>query len=349
MQGIPPACGLSEQNRIRTQVAKPRDRRGCVFGRKVPGTGMWPLKTVYSRRRAVKEIQAIKRFKRFLQIEKGLSQNSIYSYTYDLKKFCEFLARCNKDIMSATKEDVQKFLSFEKNKKHNSSRTLARSLAAIRQFYNFMSVTLGDIENPTIKIETPQIEKTLPDYLSQEEIDKLFATISESDIYELRDKTIFELLYSCGLRISEAVELLASDVDFDNRFLKIKGKGNKERLVPVGKEALRLLKKYIKESRLEILGTRSSDFLFISKKGSMLNRRSVWRLLKGHVERTGINKNITPHTLRHSFATHLIERGADLRTVQELLGHTDISTTQVYTHVVSKQLKDIHKKFHPKA
>jgi len=142
---------------------------------------------------------------------------------------------------------------------------------------------------------------------------------------------------------------LASDVDFDNRFLKIKGKGNKERLVPVGKEALRLLKKYIKESRLEILGTRSSDFLFISKKGSMLNRRSVWRLLKGHVERTGINKNITPHTLRHSFATHLIERGADLRTVQELLGHTDISTTQVYTHVVSKQLKDIHKKFHPKA
>jgi integrase/recombinase XerD len=296
----------------------------------------------------LKEIQALKKFKRFLQTEKGLSANSIYSYTYDLKKFSEFLTRSNKDILSATHEDVQRFLKFEKTKKHNSSRTLARSLAAIRQFYNFVSDTMGSMENPASKIGTPQVEKTLPDFLTIREIETLFTSISESDTYELRDKSIFELLYSCGLRISEAVELALGDLDFENRFIRVKGKGNKERLVPFGEEAMRLLKKYIRDSRSSILGERLSDYVFISKKGSMLNRKSVWRLLKGYVEKLEIRKNITPHTLRHSFATHLVENGADLRSVQELLGHTDISTTQVYTHLARKELQKIHKKYHPK-
>ena len=150
-----------------------------------------------------------------------------------------------------------------------------------------------------------------------------------SDIYELRDKTIFELLYSCGMRISEAIEILHDNVDFDNSLIRIVGKGNKERLAPIGDEAKRLLRKYLAESRPEICGKRESEYLFISKKGSRLNRKSVWRLLKNYVARTRIKKNITPHTLRHSFATHLIENGADLRSVQELLGHMDISTTQV--------------------
>ncbi len=300
------------------------------------------------RRRALKEIQAIKRFKRFLQIEKGLSPNSIYSYTYDLKKFCDFLSKDEKDILSATSEDIVRFLKFEKTKKHNSSRTLARSLAAIRQFYNFIADTNGNIENPTVRIETPLIEKTLPDFLTIAEVEKLLGSISENDIYELRDKSIFELLYSCGLRISEAVELTISDVDFDNKFIVVKGKGSKERIVPIGSEAIRLLSKYMKESRPQIIGNRVSIFLFISKKALKLNRKSVWRLLKGYVERTDITKNITPHTLRHSYATHLIENGADLRSVQELLGHVDISTTQVYTHLAKKKLKEIHKKYHPK-
>ena len=169
----------------------------------------------------------------------------------------------------------------------------------------------------------------------------LFGLISENDSFELRDKTIFELLYSCGLRISEAVELTMSDLDFENSFIRVKGKGGKERIVPVGAEAVRLLKKYLKESRPDILGERPSDYVFISKKGSMLNRKSVWRLLKGYVDRTEITKNITPHTLRHSFATHLIENGADLRSVQELLGHMDISTTQIYTHLARKELQKI--------
>ena len=297
----------------------------------------------------MKEIQAIKRFKRFLQTEKGLSPNSIYSYTYDLKKFSDFLSRNNKDMLSATNEDVQQFLKFEKTKKHNSSRTLARSLAAIRQFYNFVSDTFGAMENPTSTIITPHIEKTLPDYLTVTEMETFFGSISENEPFELRDKAIFELLYSCGLRISEAVELRLGDVDFDNDFIKVKGKGDKERLVPLGSEAKRLLRKYLKESRPSILGERTSDYVFISKKGSMLNRKSVWRLLKGYVDKTEIRKNITPHTLRHSFATHLVENGADLRSVQELLGHVDISTTQVYTHLARKELQKIHKRFHPKA
>ncbi|MBN2160281.1 MAG: site-specific tyrosine recombinase XerD [Spirochaetes bacterium] len=296
----------------------------------------------------MKEVQAINRFKRFLQVEKGLSENSIYSYTYDLKKFSDFLSSNNKDIMSATQEDIQQFLNFEKNKKKNSTRTMARSLAAIRQFYNFMSDKFETIENPTIKIESPHVEKTLPDFLTIQEVNTLFASISENDPYELRDKTIFELLYSCGLRISEAIEILYDNADFENSIIRVMGKGNKERLSPIGDEAKRLLKKYLHESRPEICGKRDCEFLFISKKGSKLNRKSVWRLLKNYVSRTKIKKNITPHTLRHSFATHLIENGADLRSVQELLGHMDISTTQVYTHLAKKKLQEIHKKHHPK-
>jgi integrase/recombinase XerD len=298
----------------------------------------------------LKEISALKRFKRFLQIEKGLSDNSIYAYTYDLKKFGEFLTSQKKDIMSATGDDIKQFLKFEKIKKHNSSRTLARSLAAIRQFYNFISDSMGDLENPTSKVETPQVKKNLPDFLAIKEINKLNSSISETDVYELRDKALFELLYSCGLRISEAVELIVNNVDFSNKYIRVRGKGSKERLVPMGEEAIRLLKKYINESRPVLLGSnRTSEYVFISKKGPLLNRKSVWRLLKGYVDRVEIGKNITPHTLRHSFATHLIENGADLRSVQELLGHMDISTTQIYTHMARRKLKEIHKKYHPRA
>jgi integrase/recombinase XerD len=296
----------------------------------------------------LKELQEIKKFKRFLKVERGLSQNSIYSYTYDLKKFSDYLTDNNKSVLSATSDDIQHFLSFEKIRKHNSSRTLARSLAAIRQFYNFISSSVADIENPTTKIEVPQIKKTLPDFLTLEEVDTLFRLISEDDAYELRDKSIFELLYSCGLRISEAIDIKFQDLDFENKIIKVLGKGNKERLVPLGAEAIRLLKLYMKKSRNIILGIRESEYLFISKKGSMLNRKSVWRLLKGYVARTKINKNITPHTLRHSFATHMLENGADLRSVQELLGHMDISSTQIYTHLAKKKLKDFHKKYHPR-
>ncbi len=297
----------------------------------------------------MKEIQAINRFKKFLQVEKGLSPNSIYSYTYDLKKFNEFLMSQNKSILEANQDDIQQFLKYEKTKKNNSTRTQARSLAAIRQFYNFISDKFENIDNPTSKIESPHVEKTLPDFLTNKEVDQLFNSIKEDDIYELRDKAIFELLYSCGLRITEAIEILLDNVDYDNKYIKVLGKGNRERIVPIGDEAIRLIRKYTRDSRSRISGNQDCEYLFISKKGSKLNRKSVWRLLKNYVSRININKNITPHTLRHSFATHMIENGADLRSVQELLGHMDISTTQIYTHLAKKKLQEIHKQFHPKS
>jgi len=296
----------------------------------------------------VEEAQTITRFKRFLQIEKGLSPNSVYSYTYDLKKFNEYLSSNDKNILAATQEDIQEFLKFEKIKKNNSSRTLARSLAAIRQFYNFLADTEITLENPASLIESPRIERNFPDFLTIKEIERLFDSISEDDNYQLRDKAIFELLYSSGLRISEAVELECGNIDFENSFILVVGKGDKERIVPINDEVKRLIQKYLKKSRNMILGGRESDYLFISKKGSKLNRKSVWRLLKNYVAQTQINKNITPHTLRHSFATHLLENGADLRSVQELLGHMDISTTQIYTHLVKEELQKIHSKYHPK-
>ena len=295
----------------------------------------------------MKQVQAVNRFKKFLQIEKGLSPNSIYSYAYDLKKFTDYLVEKDKDVMSVTQDDIRQFLKFEKTKKKNSSRTLARSLAAIRQFYKFLSDVDKNITNPASTIESPHVERALPDFLSMSEVDNLFASILETDAYELRDRTLFELLYSAGLRISEAVELTNHDINFESSIIRIVGKGDKERTVLMNQETKRLLLKYLSESRGEILGKRESEYVFISKKGSKLNRKSVWRLLKTYVARTKIEKNITPHTLRHSFATHLVENGSDLRSIQELLGHMDISTTRIYTHLSKKNLQDVHKKNMP--
>ena len=218
----------------------------------------------------------------------------------------------------------------------------------MRQFYKYLKDENKVEVNPAEKIQTPEVKKSLPDYLTLEEIEELFACIREDDPYELRDKAMFELLYSSGLRISEACNLKLEDVDLDNMFLTVRGKGGRERLVPFGEQSLMVLRKYLEKARDDILKNRFSDYLFISKKGDYLNRKSVWRLLKKYLARTEITKVVTPHTFRHSFATHLIENNADLRSVQELLGHIDISTTQIYTHLASRTLKEVHKKFHPR-
>ena len=280
-------------------------------------------------------------------MERGLSENSIFSYSYDLKKFQAYLIRHKKDFLEVKSEDITLFLKEQKRKKI-SSRSLARAVAALRQFYRFLREEKQVSVNPAEKIQTPEVKKSLPDYLTLEEINELFATIREDDPYELRDKSIFELLYSSGLRISEACNLRMDDVDLENMFLTIRGKGGRERLVPFGEKSLNILRKYLENARDDILKNRFSDYLFISKKGDFLNRKSVWRLLKKYLSRTTITKDITPHTFRHSFATHLIENNADLKSVQELLGHIDISTTQIYTHLASRTLKEVHRKFHPR-
>lgn len=297
---------------------------------------------------AIKKEEIIQEFQDYLLVEKGLSENSIFSYTYDLKKFQKFI-NDNKatELTDVKTDDITDFLQDQRSKKI-SNRSMARAVAALRQFYHYLKDEDKVANNPAADIRTPEIDRTLPEYLTLAEIDEFFAVISEQTPFELRDKAIFELLYSSGLRISEACLLLTSDIDFENLFLTIKGKGNRERLVPFGEHALRLLEKYNKDSREVLLKNKMSDYFFISKKGDSLNRKSVWRLLKKYLARTDITKTVTPHTFRHSFATHLIENNADLRSVQELLGHIDISTTQVYTHMVSRTLKEVHKKYHPR-
>jgi len=291
--------------------------------------------------------QLLQTFQEYLSVEKGLSDNSIYSYGYDLNKFAIFLEKEHINFLEVKANDIMRFLEEERERKI-SAKTLAREVVAIRQFYKFLRDEKRLDSNPTEKIETPEVARTIPDYLTQTEIDELFRNIKEDNIYELRDKCIFELLYSSGLRISEACNLRIGDVDMDNMAITVEGKGGRQRLVPFGEKSLEILKKYMTESRPEILKKRVCEFVFVSKKGSYINRKSVWRLLNHYIKRTKIKKKVTPHTLRHSFATHLLENHADLKSVQELLGHIDISTTQIYTHMANKTLKEVHKKFHPR-
>lgn len=293
------------------------------------------------------QAKLLQNFQEYLSIEKGLSENSIFSYRYDLNKFKTYLEKQQIDFLEVQTKDIMKFLMEEKNRKI-SSKTLAREVVAIRQFYKYLRDEKQVDYNPTDKIGTPEVMRAIPDHLTIQEVDELFLAIDENNIYELRDKCIFELLYSAGLRISEACNLKMSDVDMDAGMITVEGKGGRERLVPFGEKSLKILKQYLEKSRPEILKTRTCLYLFVSKKGSYINRKSVWRLLNIYIKRTGINKKVTPHTLRHSFATHLLENHANLREVQELLGHIDISTTQIYTHMANKTLKEVHKKHHPR-
>ena len=265
-----------------------------------------------------------------------------------MKKLKQFLEAQNKDFLKIESEDISSFIQSQRHSAI-SGRSIARSLAAIRQFYNYLQDENQVNANPAELIETPEVKKSLPEYLTIDEVNELFACISEDDPYELRDKAMFELIYSSGLRISEACKLRMSDIDIDNMVVTIRGKGGRERLVPFTEKSHDILKKYLNWSRVSILKKRESDYIFISKKSENIHRKSAWRILKKYLDRTSIVKSVTPHTFRHSFATHLIENDADLRSVQELLGHIDISTTQVYTHLANKTLSAAHKKHHPRA
>jgi len=297
---------------------------------------------------AVQKKEVVKDFQEYLEVERGLSHNSIFSYLSDVNKLDRFLSKEKKNIINSDPLDIQKFLR-EETKKKLSTRTRARVVASLRQFYNYLEQNRIIHKNPMENVETPKVEKTLPDFLTKEEIRQLFSVFNEHDSLEMRDKTMFELLYSSGLRISEGCALKMGDIDMENMLLNIMGKGGRERLVPFGEIAHELLIKYFEKHRKEILKETHTDFVFISRKGGALSRKSAWRLLKKYISRAKIQKNITPHTLRHSFATHLLQNNANLRAVQELLGHIDISTTQVYTHLASNELKKVHKKYHPRS
>jgi len=287
-------------------------------------------------------------FLHYLRVEKGLSNNTMMAYRRDMEKFAEFMAQRYVPLDEVTRSDVVDFLAGM-YRRGLDSRTVARSLVTIRNFYRFC-VTEGLVkEDPAATIESPKVRRTLPHFLSVAEVERLLAQPDVSTPGGLCDKAMIELMYSTGLRVSELCGLRLSDIQMNAGSLRCIGKGNKERIVPVGRKALELIQTYLRESRPKLLRDGSSPFLFLNRKGGKMNRIVFWMLLKKYGEKAGLRESLKPHMLRHSFATHLLDGGADLRSVQMMLGHADISTTQIYTHVVEERLKQVYKAHHPRA
>ncbi|UCB47517.1 MAG: site-specific tyrosine recombinase XerD [Spirochaetota bacterium] len=286
------------------------------------------------------------RFVDHLYLEKGLSLNTVSSYKSDLSLFLSYLESEGIDFSGVNEKVILEYLSFC----HRSGlqhRTISRYLSSLRALFRFlMDENLID-KDPTGNVARPRSVSNPPEYLTLEEVEKLLELPDEKTVLGLRDKTILELMYSCGLRISEVTSLVVTNIDFPEQCILVFGKGDKERIIPFGKKAEKLLREYIDTSRLKLLKKRLSSSLFLNFRGEPLSRKGLWKIINGYVKRSGIKKPIKPHTLRHSFATHLIQNGADLRVVQELLGHADISTTQIYTHLDRGTLIDMHKKYHP--
>ncbi|MDY2640625.1 site-specific tyrosine recombinase XerD [Ligilactobacillus salivarius] len=285
----------------------------------------------------------------YLKVERGLSENTIASYGIDLKLFLEYL-RENEipSFKQVNKEVIVNYMQAEKNNnKANSS--ILRSVSSLRKFFQYLAQEKIIEKDPMLLIDTPKKKQHLPQVLTKEEVEKLLHSPNTGQVLGLRDRTMLELMYATGLRISEIINLKLEDLHLTMGTLQTLGKGHKERIVPVGDEAIKWINRYLEEARPKLLKQKRSNYLFLNFHGNNLTRQGVWKNLKAEVRKAGIQKNITPHTLRHSFATHILENGADLRIVQELLGHADISTTQIYTHLSNKQLADIYNRAHPRA
>ncbi|PCG20733.1 site-specific tyrosine recombinase XerD [Brachyspira sp. G79] len=279
-------------------------------------------------------------------VEKGLSSNTLESYKRDIVIYLDFLTRNKKTILKATRKDIEKFLS--ERKEHGSkSRTVARNKVSIVNLYKFLVMENYISKNPTDNLEVIRLKRVLPESLTTTEVDDLLSVHNEKTDKGLRDKAIFELMYSSGLRVSEICSLRIDDIFFEGKYLKIRGKGNKERIVPINDRALDILQRYIQTSRVIMVKGKKTSELFLNFRGDKISRVGIWKIVKETMKKSNITKNVYPHTLRHSFATHLIQHGADLRAVQRMLGHSDITTTEIYTHVDSAHLKKQIAK-HPK-
>jgi integrase/recombinase XerD len=306
----------------------------------------------------------IRAFLSYLRVEKGLSDNTIQSYRRDMERFSGFL-RGDEDRKSNAKEkaetkaneirtrdivrtDLVDFLAMQ-YKRGLDSRSVARSLATLRHFFRFSMLDGVIKDDPAATIESPKIRKSLPAFLSVEEVERLLVQPDQGSAVGVRDRAMIELMYSTGLRVSELIGIRVGDVQMEAGSLRCIGKGNKERLVPVGKKALKAVEEYLKTARPQLLGEESSPFLFLNRRGRAMDRVSFWKLIGEYGRKAGLRRALKPHMLRHSFATHLLDRGADLRSVQMMLGHSDISTTQIYTHVVEERLKQVYKAHHPRA
>lgn len=293
----------------------------------------------------------LKDFLHYLIVEKGLAENTIQSYRRDISAYLIFIEKKLQitDINHVTRVHIMQFLSCLKDE-GKSARTIARHIASIRSFHHFLILDKIVDHDPTVHIETPHPELKLPKVLNTDEVDTLLNTPDLTTTLGLRDKAMLELMYATGMRVSELVNLNINDVHLSLGFVRCLGKGNKERIIPIGKMATEALKGYLEKARPKLINQKNkTDSLFMNHHGQRLSRQGFWKILKQMAVKAGIEKELTPHTLRHSFATHLLENGADLRSVQELLGHSDISTTQIYTHVTKTRLKDVYNQFHPRA
>ncbi len=290
-------------------------------------------------------------FLTYVRVEKGLSPNTVSAYRRDLLKFDEFAKKKKLTLETISRDDLVDFLASLYRQKLES-RTVARNLVTMRNFFRFTMIEELRTEDPSLNLESPKIRRSLPGYLRLEEVEKLLAQPDEKQPAGLRDRAMLEVLYSTGLRVSELVGLRVMDMDRAAGCVRCIGKGNKERIVPIGKKALALVDRYLRDARPKLINAEKQanpTALFINRRGGPLSRVGVWKILSAYGRQAGMRTGLTPHMLRHSFATHLLEGGADLRSVQLMLGHSDISTTQIYTHVVEERLKQIYKAHHPRA
>jgi len=290
----------------------------------------------------------IEDFINYLSVERGLAHNTLLAYRRDLMKYRGYLSSVGISSMNQVKKDIVTQFIYSQKKDGLSASSICRELAAIKMFHRFLVREEFAKEDPTSLIDTPKLWNRVPDVLTQNEIESIIKVSVGKGWQRIRDNAILELFYASGMRVSELVDLKIENVNLDVGYVRCIGKGRKERVIPIGKKACEAIRKYMEKVRGKLMKNDVVSHLFISRLGKKLSRQSIWKLIKFYAKKANIKKEIKPHTLRHSFATHLLEHGADLRSVQEMLGHADISTTQIYTHVDKDRLRSIHKQFHPR-
>jgi integrase/recombinase XerD len=289
----------------------------------------------------------VSRFLDAVWMERGLSVNTLAAYRADLTALARWLAEHGTQMISTTRADLQDFIAY---RVHAGARprSTARQLSSFRRFFRYLMRENLIKEDPTAQIAMPKIGRSLPKSLTEEEVESLLSAPVVNDPLGNRDRTMLELLYATGLRVSELVNLHTSQVNLNQGVIRILGKGNRERLIPLGEEAVRWITEFSRGPRTEILLERQTDYLFPTRRGDRMTRQAFWHIIKRYARKAGVAKDLSPHTLRHAFATHLLNHGADLRVVQMLLGHSDLSTTQIYTHVARERMKELHSQHHPR-
>ena len=291
----------------------------------------------------------VDRFADALWLADGLARNTLEAYRSDVSQFAAWLAAGNRGLLvEATAADLQEHLAWQVQVRHGKPRTTGRLVSSLRRFFQFAAREGLRQDDPTVDLDSPKLPRSLPKSLSESDVETLLAAPDCATALGLRDRAMLETLYASGLRVSELVGLKTVQVSLDMGVVRVMGKGSKERLTPLGQEAVDWIERYQASARGELLGARKSEALFITARGGPMTRQAFWSLIKRHARSAGIRSSISPHTLRHAFATHLVNHGADLRVVQLLLGHADLSTTQIYTHVARERLKQIHRKHHPR-